>query len=188
MSSSLRATTANWAFPSLSLFSLDRILIGQFAHLLSLYAIFNFVNWPFSKPQWVSIWASLYSYFEKGCGKKMCAGQSPKGNMGYDEYTVPGTVTCRAYFCCFPLVLANIRPWPLVPFFQISLKKKEVKITHNTFRNWRVHVFRPFSQWLYKEQVIFLCRWIDNSLRRSWLWWNHDITKGQGADKLLCLL
>ena len=151
MSPSLRATTANWAFPSLSLFSLDRILIGQFAHLLSLYAIFNFVNRPFSKPQWVSIWASLYSYFEKGCGKKMCAGQSPKGNMGYDEYSVPGTVSCRAYFCCFPLALANIRPWPLVPFFQISLKKGEVKITHNTFRNWRVHVFRPFSQWLYKE-------------------------------------
>ena len=36
----------------------------------------------------------------------------PKG--GINQYTVP-------YFCCFPLALANICPWPLVPFFQISL-------------------------------------------------------------------
>ena len=82
MSSSLRATTANWAFPSLSLFSLDRILIEQFAHLLSLYAIFNFVNRPFSKPQWVSIWASLYSYFEKGCGKKNVRVTIPERQYG----------------------------------------------------------------------------------------------------------
>ena len=31
-----------------------------------------------------------------------------------NQYTV-------SYFCCFPLALANICPWPLVPFFQISL-------------------------------------------------------------------
>ena len=29
----------------------------------------------------------VYSYFEKGCGKK-CAATVPKGNMGYDQYTV----------------------------------------------------------------------------------------------------
>ena len=37
--------------------------------------------------------------------------------------------SCRTYFCCFPLALANIRPWPLVPFFQISLKNSELKTT-----------------------------------------------------------
>ena len=36
---------------------------------------------------------------------------------------------------CFPLARANIRPRPLVPFFQISLKNSELKTTHNTFRN-----------------------------------------------------
>ena len=40
---------------------------------------------------------------------------------------------CRTYSCCFPLALANIRLWPLVPFFQISLKNTELKTTHNTF-------------------------------------------------------
>ena len=52
-----------------------------------------------------------------------------KGNMGYDQYTVPGTV-------------ADICPWPLVPFFQVSLKNSELKNTHNAFRDCRVHFFR----------------------------------------------
>ena len=49
--------------------------------------------------------------------------------------------SCRFYFCCFPLALANIRPWLLVLFFEISLKNSELKITHNTFRDCRVHFF-----------------------------------------------
>ena len=76
MSSSLRATTSNWAFRSLSLFSLDRILIGQFAHLLSLYAIFNFVNRPFSKPQWVWVWA--YTAISRKVVGKKCARDNPR--------------------------------------------------------------------------------------------------------------
>ena len=35
----------------------------------------------------------------------------PKGNMEYDQYTVCKDQSCRTYFCCFPLVLANICPW-----------------------------------------------------------------------------
>ena len=31
----------------------------------------------------------------------------PKGNIGYDQYTVPDTVAVRS----------TLRPWPLVPFF-----------------------------------------------------------------------
>ena len=68
--------------------------------------------------------------------------------MGYDQYTVPDDdCSYRTYFCCFPLELANIFPWPLVPFFQISLKSSEFKTTQATFRDCRVHFFRqPFSK------------------------------------------
>ena len=34
----------------------------------------------------------LYSYFERGCRKNVPA-TIPKGNMGYDLYTLPDTVT-----------------------------------------------------------------------------------------------
>ena len=61
----------------------------------------------------------------------------PKGDMGYDQYHC----SCRTYFCCFPLTLANICPWPLLPFFEISLKNSELKTTHNTLRDCRVHFF-----------------------------------------------
>ena len=72
----------------------------------------------------------------------------PKGDMGYDQYTVPDTVSsCRSYFCFFLLAPANIHPWPLVSFFQTSLKNSEFKTTHNTFRDCRVHFFlQPFSK------------------------------------------
>ena len=74
----------------------------------------------------------------------------PKGNMGYDQCTFPDTVAVKHYFCCFSLALANIRPWPLVPFFEISLKNSELKITHYTFRDFRVQFFRqPFLKQLY---------------------------------------
>ena len=79
----------------------------------------------------------------------------PNGNMGYDQYTVPDDCSCRTYFCCFPLALTNIYPWPLVLFFQISLKNSELKTTHNsTYRDCRVHFFRHrFSKWLYAKPV-----------------------------------
>ena len=70
--------------------------------------------------------------------------------MGYDQYTVPNDCSRRAYFCCFPLAPANICPWPLVPFFQISFENRADKTTHNTFRDCRVYFFRqPFSKQLY---------------------------------------
>ena len=49
----------------------------------------------------------IYSYFEKGCGKNVHA-TIPKGNMGYDQYTVPDDCSCRTYFCCFPLARKHI--------------------------------------------------------------------------------
>ena len=41
----------------------------------------------------------------------------PKGNMGYDHYTVSNDCSCRTYFCYFPSALANIYQWPPVRFF-----------------------------------------------------------------------
>ena len=49
-----------------------------------------------------------------------------KGDMGYDLYAVPDSVAVElTLICCFPLAIANISPWSLVPFLQISLKNGE---------------------------------------------------------------
>ena len=45
--------------------------------------------------------------------------------MGYDQNIVPDTVAVETTLIyCFPLALADISLWPLLPFFQISLKKQ----------------------------------------------------------------
>ena len=91
-----------------------------------------------------------YTAVSRKVVRKNVHSTTPKGNMGYDQYTVPNDCSCRTYFDCFPLALANICPWPLVPFFQISLENRADKTTHNTFRDCRVHFFRqPFSKQLY---------------------------------------
>ena len=51
----------------------------------------------------------------------------PKGNMGYDQYTVPDDCSCRTYFCCFPLALANTVPWPSVPILSNFFEKKRTQ-------------------------------------------------------------
>ena len=83
-----------------------------------------------------------YSYFEKRCRKKMCTWQPQKGNYGIWSIHCFWHWSCRSFFCCFPLAVANICPWPLVPFFKISLKNSEYKTTHNTFRDCREQFFR----------------------------------------------
>ena len=93
----------------------------------------------------------MYTAISRKVVRKNVHTTTPKGNMGYDQYTVPNDYSCRTYFCCFPFALANICPWPLVPFFQISLENRADKTTHNTFRDCRVHFFRqPFSKQLYR--------------------------------------
>ena len=42
----------------------------------------------------------VYSFFEKGCRKNVHA-TIPKGNMGYDQYTVPDTVAVELTFDAF---------------------------------------------------------------------------------------
>ena len=51
----------------------------------------------------------------------------PKGNMGYDRYTVPGDCSCRTYFCCFPLALANTFSWPFVPILSIFSEEQWIQ-------------------------------------------------------------
>ena len=53
-----------------------------------------------------------YSYFEKGCRKNVHT-TVPKGNMGYDQYTVPDDCSWRTYFCYFPAqarIISKKRP------------------------------------------------------------------------------
>ena len=62
----------------------------------------------------------------------------PKGNVGYDQYTVPDTVAVDGtYFSCFPnLALANSYFHGLsCHSSQISLKNSELKTTHSTYRD-----------------------------------------------------
>ena len=92
----------------------------------------------------------LYTAISRKVDRQNVHATTPKGNMGYDQYTVPNDCSCRTYFCCFSLALANICSWPLVPFFQISSENRADKTTHNTFRDCQVHFFRqPFSKQLY---------------------------------------
>ena len=51
----------------------------------------------------------------------------PKGNIGYDQYTVSDDCSCRTYFCCFPLALANTFPWPFVPILSNFFEKKRTQ-------------------------------------------------------------
>ena len=52
-------------------------------------------------PSWGWLSESVYSYFEKGCRKKNVHATIPKGNMGYDQYTVPDTVAVKPTFAAF---------------------------------------------------------------------------------------
>ena len=81
--------------------------------------------------------------FRERLSAKMCTRQSRKviWDMINTLFLILSN-SCQNFFYCFPLARANIRPWPLVPFFQISLKNSELKTTHNTFLDCRVHFFR----------------------------------------------
>ena len=79
------------------------------------------------------------SISRKVVGKNVHA-RTQTGSMGYDQYTVPHSVAIEPTVFVF-LALANVRQWPLVPFFQISLKNSELKNTHNTFRGLSLALF-----------------------------------------------
>ena len=65
--------------------------------------------------------------FRQRVAEKKVHATVSKGNMGYDQYTVPDDCSCRTYFCCFPLALANTFPWPFVPIFSNFFEKKRTQ-------------------------------------------------------------
>ena len=76
---------------------------------------FVFLFWSFlHRFVAVRIGLLLTAISRKDAGKNVNA-TIPKGNMGYDQYTVPDDCSCRTYFGCFPLALKNTLPWPFLP-------------------------------------------------------------------------
>ena len=51
------------------------------------------------------LYASRYTAVSRKVVGRSAHATIPKGNMGYDQYTVRNDWSCRTYFCCFPLVL-----------------------------------------------------------------------------------
>ena len=100
---------------------------------LYLFPHFSF-HWSPAKQPWVITWrfffheidlyvtfcCGILRYFEQGCRKNVHA-TIPRGNVGYDQYTVPHTAAVEP-----TSALADIYPWPILPFFQISLKNSEL--------------------------------------------------------------
>ena len=71
----------------------------------------------------------IYSYSERGC-RKVVHATIPKGNMGYNQYTAPDTVAVEL------TAIVNILSWPLMSFFQTSLRTVNSKPpTTNTFQD-----------------------------------------------------
>ena len=66
---------------------------------------------------------NIQLFFEKGCRKNVHA-TILKGNMGYDQYNVSDDCTCRTYFSCFPLALANTFPPPFAPILSNFFKEQ----------------------------------------------------------------
>ena len=81
-----------------------------------------------------------YTAISRKVVEKYVPAAIPKGNMGYDQYTVPDIVAVEPTFIAFFLALANIYPWPCHSF-KIPLRKSEPKTTHDSFRDCRVHFF-----------------------------------------------
>ena len=101
----------------------------------------------FSRPVFPTILEPGTGLFRERLSQKMSSRQSQNVIWDIINTLFLTYCSCRTYFCCFLLAFANKRPWSLVPFFQISSKNSELKTTHNTFRDCRVHFFRqPFSK------------------------------------------
>ena len=99
----------------------------------------------------------VHSYFEKGC-RKNC--------MGYDQYTCSWHCSCQTYFCCFPLALADIRPWSLVSFFEISLNNSELKTTDPQYLSGLSRALFPTT---FLETAVFKFRTL--TCRNFWLFY-----------------
>ena len=101
-----------------------------------------------------------YTAISRKLVRKKCARGNPERYYGIWSIHFSWHSRCQTYFSCFPLALATILSWPLVPFFQFLWKTVNRKSAHNTFRACRVHFFRqPFSKKLYiQSRLAFLSR------------------------------
>ena len=77
--------------------------------------------------------------FREGLSENMCMRQSREGNMGYDQYTVADTVAVELTLVALRLKNSQTYVCGLSNFFK---EQSDPKITHNTFRDFRVHFFR----------------------------------------------
>ena len=97
---------------------------------------------------------AVYTAISRKVVAKTVRATIPKGNMGYDQYT---SLFLTLQLSNLLLLLSfstrkhmSVASRALVPLFEISLKTSDLKTTHNTFRDCRVHFFRePFSKQLY---------------------------------------
>ena len=92
------------------------------------------------------------AFSRKVVGKSVHA-TIPNSTMGYDQYTVPLQLSNLLLLLSFS-TRKHMSMAGLMLFFQISFKNSELKTTHNTYRDCRVHFFgQPFSKQLYIEDV-----------------------------------
>ena len=121
-----RKALLRWQSPSLQWltfvqnFSRSIAMITAFRHKRQKMPVF-WALYQNNNPEPIQFIYMIYTAISRKVVAKRVHATIPKGNMGYDHCTVPNDCSCRNYFFCFPLALANICPWPLVPFFQISL-------------------------------------------------------------------
>ena len=69
----------------------------------------------------------IYTAISRKVVEKNVYATIPQGNMGYDQYTVPDDCSCRTYFCCFLLALANTFPCPFVPILSNFFEKRRTQ-------------------------------------------------------------
>ena len=79
----------------------------------------------------------IYTAISRKVVGKIVHATIPKGNMGYDQYTVPDDCSCRTYFCCFPLALENIFPWPFGPIPSNFFEERRTQNHPQCLLGWR---------------------------------------------------
>ena len=85
-----------------------------------------------SKQVGVSIYLQL---FRERLSEKMCTRQSRKVTWDMiNALLIRDTIAVEPTFVAFFYHSQTYGPWPLVSFFQTSLKNSEFETTHNTFR------------------------------------------------------
>ena len=80
------------------------------------------VNVPVTSEALLNVAENIQLFWER-LTEKMCSRQPRKVIWDMINTLFWTTVAVEPlYFCCFPLALMNICPWPIVLFFQISLE------------------------------------------------------------------